>query len=185
MAFDLPHGGNARCARAHSRRAGAGMAKPDVLFYSPYRREDKMATSSLGQSESPHVTGSKSDAKPDEPTERLTSTSLTPTRMATACPTSREHSLVADIGHGQINHGAAVSMAAHDCRREPGARLTPTRVLFQDRDDQCGSRELTGASSRARLLRQPWRLSVAQTTGARKRGSSPMTLPILNKHRVS
>lgn len=101
------------------------MAKPDVLFYSPYRREDKMATSSLGQSESPHVTGSKSDAKPDEPTERLTSTSLTPTRMATACPTSREHSLVADIGHGQINHGAAVSMAAHDCRREPGARLTP------------------------------------------------------------
>jgi hypothetical protein len=43
-----------------------------------------MATPSLGQSESPHVTGSKSDAKPDEPTERLRSTSLTPARMATA-----------------------------------------------------------------------------------------------------
>jgi hypothetical protein len=37
-----------------------------------------MATPSLGQSESPHVTGSGSDAKPDEPTERLRSTSLTP-----------------------------------------------------------------------------------------------------------
>ena len=45
-------------------------------------------------------------------------------------PTSREHSLVADIGHGQSNHGAAVSMAAHDCREEPGARLTPRVATF-------------------------------------------------------
>jgi hypothetical protein len=40
-----------------------------------------MATPSLGQSESSQVTGSKSDALPDEPNERLTSTSLTPTSM--------------------------------------------------------------------------------------------------------
>jgi len=122
--------GTARRSRAHQEEQAQVWLSPNVLPYSPYQREDKMATLSLGQSESPHVTGSKSDAKPDEPTERLRSTSLTPARMATACPTSREHSLVADIGHGQSNHGAAVSMAAHDCREEPGARLTPRVATF-------------------------------------------------------
>jgi hypothetical protein len=79
-----------------------------------------MATPSLGQSESSQVTGSKSDALPEEPTERLTSTSLTPTSWATTCPTPHEHSLVADNGHGQSTHGAAVSKAAHDSRKQIG-----------------------------------------------------------------
>jgi hypothetical protein len=66
-------------------------------------------------SESPEVTVSTSA----EPTEKadVGKTAKTDADKHGDCVSAvaRNHSLVADNGHGQSTHGAAVSKAAHDC----------------------------------------------------------------------
>ena len=67
------------------------------------------ATPSSKPSESPDATGSPSDAQTEKPDAAGGKHGDCVSKVA------RDHGLVADNGHGQTNHGAAVSKAAHDC----------------------------------------------------------------------